>query len=64
MEASGEKWLVVSRLSELLSRLAPDSRIMVNTVGNLLVKSPDGERSVAYIDFLFEGEIESMEESA
>lgn len=56
----GTKWLTAARLVELLATLPPDSRVMPNTVGNLLVLSADGERSLAYVDFGGDGEVESM----
>ena len=55
----GNKWLTASRLIELLAKLPPDSRVMPNTVGNLLVT--DDQRPIAYIDFIGDGEIENMD---
>ncbi|MFA7290875.1 MAG: hypothetical protein WC023_01380 [Rhodocyclaceae bacterium] len=60
-DKDGTKWLTAKRLAELLETLPPDSRVMPNTVGNLLVLSPDGLRSIAFVDFVGAGEVESME---
>lgn len=60
MYDNGVKWLPAWRLVELLTELPPDSRVMVNAVGNLLVRSHDDEKSLAFIDFVLVGSIEPM----
>ena len=60
----GTKWLTVKRLVELLEEVPSDSRVMVNTVGNLLVLNAVGTESVAFIDFLAAGEVEMNENLA
>jgi hypothetical protein len=54
----GVKWLSAGRLIELLATLPADSRVMPNTVGNLLALTADGERKLAFVDFLCSGDIE------
>lgn len=55
------KWLPAGRLVELLETLPADSRVMVNCVGNLLVRTADGKKNLAYVDFLFDGDVEPMD---
>lgn len=57
---TGCKWLPAARLSELLATLPPDSRVMTNAVGNLLVLSADDTEMLAYVDFAGNGEIEPI----
>jgi hypothetical protein len=59
-DEDGTKWLTAARLIELLATLPPDSRVMPNTVGNLLVLVADGASSLAFVDFVGNGEVESM----
>ena len=56
---TGIKWLVVSRLAELLSQLPPDARVRVNAVGNLLVTDPVTEQSIYVVDFSGDGSVET-----
>ena len=58
LENNGDKWLTAQRLVQLLSEVPPDSRVMVNAVGNLLIKNASGNQLVAYIDFFAAGELE------
>ena len=55
------KWLTAARLIDLLQTLPSESRVMPNAVGNLLVLTPDGESSFAYIDLLFDGDVELLD---
>lgn len=58
----GNKLLTAGRLIELLKTLPEESRVMPNSVGNLLVVSGDGERSIACVDFNCAGEIETFDD--
>ena len=60
MDEDYSKWLPAARLCELLQTLPPNSRVTVNTVGNLLVYSADGATPVAYVDLCREGRVESF----
>jgi hypothetical protein len=57
---NGRKYLTAARLIELLATLPPDSRVAPNTVGNLLVRTPDNKTNLAYVDFI-SGKVESMQ---
>ena len=59
-DENGAKWLTAARLIELLATLPADSRVMPNTVGNLLVLTADGASSLAFVDFAGDGEVDSM----
>lgn len=59
LDEDGTKWLTAAQLIELLGTLPADSRVMPNRVGNLLVLTPDGTGSLAFIDFVC-GEVEPM----
>jgi hypothetical protein len=61
-DGRGSKYLPAGKLIELLATLPPDARVKCNQVANLLVLAPDGSESLAYIDFLMEGEVVSMKE--
>jgi hypothetical protein len=56
-DADMTKWLSAARLIELFATLPPDSRVMPNEVGNLLVLTVDGE-NLAFIDLAYDGEVE------
>lgn len=58
LEGDGSKWIKASKLAELAGALSADARVMVNTVGNLLVLSEDGAESIGMIDFICSGELE------
>lgn len=60
-DEDGTKWLPAARLIELLATLPADSRVMPNSVGNLLVLAADGESSLAFVDFVGDGCVESMD---
>lgn len=61
MRDGDTKWLSAARLIELLQTLPSESRVMPNAVGNLLVLTADGESSFAYIDLLFNGDVELLD---
>lgn len=59
-ESDGTKWLPAARLRELLEELPADSRVIPNSVGNLVVYSENGEHMTAYIDFFDVGVVEHV----
>lgn len=63
IDARSEKWLTIGRLSELLSTLPANNRVMTNAVGNLNIVSAYNKRYLGFIDFLG-GDVELMEEVA
>lgn len=60
IDETGTKWLPAARMIELLAALPPDSRVAVNSVGNLLIISADGKMGVGYVD-LSKGKVELFE---
>ena len=59
-DEDGTKWLPAARLIELLATLPSDSRVLTNSVQNLIVLTADGIYAIAYIDFARDGEVKSM----
>ena len=59
----GVKWLTASRLIELLAMVPPDSRVIPNSVGNLLIRDSEGEHSIYYIDFICDGSLEHYDKA-
>ena len=59
-DEDGTKYLPAAHLIEILSTLPPDSRVMANSVGNLLILSADGSVGVGFVDFV-DGEVDLSE---
>jgi hypothetical protein len=59
----GNKWLPAARLIVLFGQLPPDSHVMPNAVGNLLVLSDEDEESLAYVDLAGEGSVKSLRDA-
>ena len=63
-EKTGDwKYLPVERLITLLKRLPKGSGVKVNKVGNLFIFNTETAKSIAYIDFVDNGEIGYYDES-
>lgn len=56
----GYKYLPAARVIELLSKLPPDSHVMANELGNIIVTTEDGLYQLAIIDFYGDGELVMM----